>query len=261
MRGVICYYSSTGNTRLACEAIAARAKAVEFELFDVCSGEAPDLTGADLVGFAAWAEFGDPPQRMKAFMESLPLRDGTPAFVFCTYGSVPFRTLATLDRWARNCGFRVVAGEGLHTPENFPPLIKRGWKFADAPSEKELAGFDRFVRRLDVAARKLSAGESLPARRADLARFLPAFSRKHARRAMGEKTVDTEACIECGTCRDVCPYGAITLDPKPVFAQSKCYGCWACYNHCPTQAIYTRKIRGVAPYRAPSDALRGKLLR
>ncbi len=47
MRGLICYYSGSGNTQLACEAIAARVGVIDFELFDVTT--APSLSSFTLV--------------------------------------------------------------------------------------------------------------------------------------------------------------------------------------------------------------------
>ncbi|MBE0635189.1 4Fe-4S binding protein [Candidatus Bipolaricaulota bacterium] len=259
MRGLICYYSGSGNTQLACEAIAARVGAIDFELFDVTTAPNPDLALYDLIGFATWAAFFNPPQRMKTFLESVPGQAGKPAFVFNTFGSVTARTLGTLDGWVRARGFHVIAGHSLHTPENYPPMIKRGLDFKDSPNEKELAAFETFIGLLDGLTKALAHGETVPARRMGWTRLFPAFARTHSRRSMGEKFVDAEACTECGICRDRCPYGAITLDPKPVFDQSKCYGCWACYNHCPTQAISTRKVAGVTQYARPNDELLRKL--
>ena len=260
LRGLICYYSGSGNTKLACEAIASRTDAIDFTLFDITQEDTPDLTDYDLIGFATWADFLNPPKQMKTFLESLPLQSQIPAFVFNTFGGFSAKTLATLDRWARERGFHVIAGHSLHTPENFPPMIKRGQDFKDSPNEKELAAFEAFVTQLDELATSMIAGEAVPARRVGLSRFMPALSRTHSRKSMGEKSVDADACTECGICRDRCPYGAITLDPKPIFDQTKCYGCWACYNHCPTQAIRTQKIRGVAQYARPNDELKKKLL-
>ncbi|MFC2105516.1 EFR1 family ferrodoxin [Candidatus Bipolaricaulota bacterium] len=259
MRGLICHYSGSGNTRLACEVIEAKTAAIDFELFDVVSNRMPESDEYHLVGFAAWTDFLNPPQRMKAFLESFPRQSHMPAFVFNTFGSFSGKTLATLHRWVRARGFHVIAAHSLHTPENYPPMIKRGYGFENSPNEKELAAFDAFIARLDGLANLLVAGEDVPAHRVGLSRFMPSFTRMHSRRSMGEKFVDEAACTECGVCRDCCPYDAIELAPKPIFDQSKCYGCWACYHHCPTQAIFTKKIREVPQYARPNDQLRKKL--
>lgn len=259
MRGSIYYYSSTGNTELACEAIVASLPAVDFQLVDVTQQTGPAQVDGDLIGFATWADYWNPPQRMKTFMEEMLSSSGVPAFVFNTFGAMSWRTLATLQQWAEAKGFHVAAGHSLHTPQSFLPLIKRGQGFEKAPNAKELAAFSSFTTRLAGVAETLAAGGDVPTLRPGMMRFLPAFSRTHSRGVMGEKYVDETACIECGTCRDRCPYGAIGLSPKPVFDQSRCYGCWACYSHCPTNAIYTKKIRGVPQYAKPNDALLAKL--
>ncbi len=261
MKGLICYYSGSGNTKLACEAIARRTNEIEFDLFDIVRDGEPNLDGFDIVGFATFADFFGPPMRMKTFLESLPPQNDTPAFLFNTYGAFSGKTLGLLDRWTGKARFRAVASQSLHTPENYPPMIVRGRGFPDAPNGKELAAFDRFIASLDALAKDHRAGRPLRRRRPrqGLFRVLPALPRTQSRRSMGAKSVDAELCIECGVCRTVCPYGAIDLAPKPVFDQAKCYGCWACYNHCPTKAIYTKKLRGVGHYPKPNEAPVAKL--
>ncbi len=86
-----------------------------------------------------------------------------------------------------------------------------------------------------------------------------AFSRKRSYRDMGAKHLYEQRCTECGVCGRLCPYGAIALEPKPVFDEETCFGCWSCYNHCPERAIYTGKIRDRAFYPRPSRQLREKL--
>ncbi|MBU1050918.1 EFR1 family ferrodoxin [Candidatus Bipolaricaulota bacterium] len=260
MRGLICYYSGTGNTKLACEVIAQKIASIEFELFDIVHDGLPNCATYDLIGFAAWADYFNPPKRMKTFLASLPAQDRTPAFVFNTFGSTPGKTLPSMDRWARNRGFHVIAGHSLHTPENYPPLIKHGMTAENSPSTRELARFSEFILQLDRLAQLLADGRPVPARKAGLLRLLPSLPRTLSRTFMGKKYVNTNACTECGICRERCPYGAITLAPKPEFDQGKCYGCWACYNLCPTQAISTRKIKGVPQYAHPNLQLREKLL-
>ncbi len=263
MNGLICIYSGSGNTRLACEYIARHVQSIQFDLFDVARDGEPDFTAYGLVGFATFTDFLGPPMRMKTFLADLPAQHGMPAFLFNTFGSIGGKTQRSLARWAGERGFRIVASHGLHTPENYPPMIVRGATFADAPSKKELAAFDGFVAELDALGAPLAAGEPIEPHRPRIGPlgWLPAFPRTLSRRLMGAKSVDAALCTECGVCASGCPYGAIELDPKPVFDQTRCYGCWACYNHCPTQAIRTKKHRAVGQYAQPSAVLQEKLSR
>ena len=260
MKGLICVYSGSGNTRLACEAIARRLTSIDFDLHDIVRSGEPDLGPYDIIGLATFTDFFAPPMRMKTFLRSLG-SVSKPAFLFNTYGSFSGKTLGLLAQWASAVGLQVVASHSLHTPENYPPMIRRGMAFADAPSELELQAFDAFIRTLDRIGKALNAGQPVEPHRPKLGlfRILPALPRTTARRAMGPKFVDSDLCTECDICRDGCPYGAIRLAPKPIFNQARCYGCWACYNHCPTQAIYTRKFRGVHHTPRPLPRLIEKL--
>ncbi len=261
MKGIICYYSGSGNTELACQYIAKNVKNVEFELFDIVRADAPDLEQYDAVGFAAFTDFFGPSYIVRAFMEKLPRQNNKPAFVFNTYGFISGKTLKVFKGWAAAKGFDVIAGHSLHTPESYPPMIARGRANEQAPNEKEMKRFNGFISDLDGLLGDIKEGREIK-RGLDISllnRLLPVFSRTRARKDMGEKYVDEALCTECGTCEKLCPYDAIKLSPKPVFDMEKCHGCWVCYNHCPSKAIYTKKFRGVGHYPKPIDGLNKKL--
>lgn len=49
--------------------------------------------------------------------------------------------------------------------------------------------------------------------------------------------VNKDECIACGSCVDVCPVEAITLDDVAVIDEEKCTECGSCVEECPTDAI------------------------
>lgn len=50
--------------------------------------------------------------------------------------------------------------------------------------------------------------------------------------------VITSDCVNCGTCMDACPSGAISMgDEHYEIAQDICVECGACIEACPTGAI------------------------
>jgi NAD-dependent dihydropyrimidine dehydrogenase PreA subunit len=258
MKAVLCYYSGTGNTELACRHVAGRLGA-GLELFDVLAGGDLPAGEFDAFGFASPTDFWGLPSAFEAFIERLPRQEGKPAFVFNTYGALSGQTLRILGEAVSARGFEVVAGHSLRMPENYPPMIARGMGARGAPSAKGLRAFDAFV---SEAARRLEAGRrggvGLP-RIGFLNGIIPRTPRTKARDDMGEKFVDASSCTECGLCARSCPYGAIRLDPKPVFDMDSCRGCWRCYNLCPSRSIRTAKFRGEPHYRGPDAALRERL--
>ena len=262
MKGIICYYSGSGNTRLTCQYIVKNVESIEFDLFDVVKDGMPDLEKYDVVGFATFTDFWGPPHLFQTFIESLPQQNSKRAFVFNTYGFISGKTLKMLDEWVTARGFQVVAGHSLHTPESYPPMIARGMGNARAPSKREMRNFDGFISALNKLLNHLQVGKEVEKKKMRIGfvnSLLPTLPRTQARKDMGEKYIDESLCMECGLCEKNCPYRAITLSPKPAFNMDECYGCWACYNHCPHESIYTSKYRGVAHYPEPIDQLREKL--
>lgn len=262
MKGIICYYSGSGNTKLACQYIAKKIKSVEFDLCNIVKDDKPDLNEYDVVGFATWADFMGAPQLFHSFIEKIELKTDKPAFVFNTYGAMSGKTLRDMESTVKSKGFNVICGHSLHTPENYPPSITRGMGFRNSPSKRSLKKFDTFITELENTLIDLKQNKTLQQTKIKLSllnSILPKFPRTKAREDMGEKFIDETLCNECGICEGSCPYGAIELNSKPVFDMDRCYGCWACYNHCPEKAIYTKKVRGKGHYPKPNEQLLKKL--
>jgi ferredoxin/flavodoxin len=259
MKGIICYYSGSGNTKLACQYLAKKITAIEFRLFDIINDKGLDLAAYDLAGFAAFADYLGPSRALIDFVRALPKQQAKPAFVFNTFGSFNGATLRVMAGEVSNRGFNVIAGHALHMPENIPTMIVNGNANEQAPDAAEMDAFNQFIAQLDGLSAGLPDVRKTEFRLKLAQRLIPAMPRTIGRAMMGLKFADDKLCTRCGTCVKVCPYAAIQLKDLPQFDQKKCYGCWACYNHCPTKAIYTKKFRGVGHYPEPIAAVRRKL--
>jgi ferredoxin len=261
MRGVICYYSGTGNTRLACEHVVARL-GFEFDLVDVIASDDVDLRPYDIVGLAAPTDFRGVPQRFETFLAELALQSGKPAFVLNTCGLASGLTLSGLAEQATARGLTVIAGHTLRMPESYPPMIAMGLPFTNRPNLKDMSGLDVFTAQLRELCGTIHRGDTVgggKVRVSPLNRLSSSAKRTTARDDMGEKLVDAELCNECGICATRCPYGAIALTPIPVFDMAACRGCWRCYNQCAQHAIYTKKFRGGPYYPRPPELTRQTL--
>ena len=262
MKGIICYYSGSGNTRLAVKYIINKISNVDFELCNVVTDEVPDFSKYNIVGFATFTDFGGAPQYMHSFFDRVSPQNNNYAFVFNTYGFLSGKTQKSLAKLAKSKNFKIICGHSLHTPESYPPMRSRNKTFDDSPNQKELERFDEFITQLDTMLATVQAGNKPKTMRIKiglLGILFPAFPRTRAKKDFGEQQVDINLCKECGTCKKLCPYEAIELAPNPVFDHSKCRRCWSCYNHCPEKAIYTPKFKGEYQYPKPSKELVNKL--
>jgi ferredoxin len=57
-----------------------------------------------------------------------------------------------------------------------------------------------------------------------------------ARQMLPQRQVLKDACTQCPVCSEVCPVGAINLDPYPCFGET-CILCYKCMRLCPEKAI------------------------
>jgi NAD-dependent dihydropyrimidine dehydrogenase PreA subunit len=49
--------------------------------------------------------------------------------------------------------------------------------------------------------------------------------------------VDSDRCVGCGICRDVCPAGAISIEEIALVDSERCTGCRFCLDQCPMGAL------------------------
>lgn len=262
MKGLICYHSQSGNTALVCRFLTRKLISMDWDLFEIASSDPPDFQPYDLIGFAAWTYYLGLPPVFERFLHDLPPQNTKPAFLLNTFGIMPGQVLARMERILAPKGFLILAGTSFHTPESYPPYIVKGWHSLEAPTPQELANFDFFCAQLKNGLDQLQAGDAPRAVKIKidlLSRLIPPYSPAKIRREIGPLMVNPALCNSCGLCQKACLYGAIDSNLPPVFSPGKCQGCWACFNHCPQQAIYTTKIRGQGHYPWPAEILSAKL--
>jgi len=56
---------------------------------------------------------------------------------------------------------------------------------------------------------------------------------------------DMETCTECGTCAEVCPSKALSVNSQPEVDIDQCMGCGLCAEHCPSGTITMTNKRTV----------------
>jgi ferredoxin/flavodoxin len=94
---------------------------------------------------------------------------------------------------------------------------------------------------------KMSSPKAPEIRLSDLKYYPDAMCEEIAQRTlevmkplMPTRTLDTERCIQCGTCAEECPTDAITYSPFPEFTDD-CIYCYICVQKCSEGALTTDK--------------------
>lgn len=51
--------------------------------------------------------------------------------------------------------------------------------------------------------------------------------------------IDSERCIGCGVCSQVCPHGVLAMEKRKarIVDRNGCMECGACANNCPVEAL------------------------
>jgi heterodisulfide reductase subunit A len=85
------------------------------------------------------------------------------------------------------------------------------------------------------------------------------LSKKYIEAEGNTAQVDTEVCTGCGTCIQVCPYGAIDRneDRKAVVTPVLCKGCGTCVATCPERAINIHHFSNEQLYEQAIALLKG----
>jgi len=228
-------------------------------LWDMTKEVYPKIEKYDLVGFASPVEFFGLPKFVYDWFRDLPLlKKPKYAFLLLTFGNIAGTSLLQLRTLVQGKGFRVIAGHVIHMPDNFPISRVKGFTASTSPNKQEFSRFQLFVRILKELIDSMKDDHEILEASFKLSLMSYFFNipdRYAAKRSMGFKFVDEKACNQCSLCAKECPYDAIEMQKSPIFFEELCYGCWRCYNICPTKAIFTNKLKQKGHYPGPGQAL------
>ena len=262
MSGLLCYYSNTGNTKLVCTHLKSYLDNISITLWDMNQDIYPNIEKYELVGFASPVEFFGLPKFVLDWFRDLPtLKKTKLAFLLLSFGNISGTSIIQFRNLVQDKGFRVIAGHTIHMPDNFPISRIKGFTSSGSPNKQELSRYNLFCSILKDLVNSMKEGHEILEGSFKLSLINYFFNipdRYAAKRSMGFKFLDFDLCSSCRKCVEKCAYKAIEMLKYPEFIEELCFGCWACYNLCPSHAIFTNKVREKGFYTKPPDLLREK---
>ncbi|MFC1533390.1 flavodoxin domain-containing protein [Thermodesulfobacteriota bacterium] len=264
MKGIVVYYSQTGNTKKIAQAIHT-GMSETMEQCDITRLQDIDTEGLvkyDLIGLGSPVWHRREPIHVMNFIEStINSMEGKYGFAFCTHGVQPGRFLARVVPIMTQRGLTVIGWNNWYCSVTMPEKPKP--YFTDGhPDEIDLEEAERFGREMADRSRRIYTGED------DLIPTLPG-GREYDEIYPGSGTtglsggghppagqkdsqrsefavlrnfdfkVNRDKCLypKCKICIDNCPLNSINLSVSPPIFAKNCDRCWFCEQICPRGAI------------------------
>lgn len=249
------WFSGSGNTLLAVEAFAQRARELgrTVVLRPIETSDPEQVDPAAVFGIAFPTHFFSIPPIVRSFVRAIPRVDGPPAIFLGTHGAFSGGVCGPMKRLLRQRGFRCVAGRIFSFPDSFWPI------FGTETNRRHILRADERVRGYaDFCTNALASGTISWPRLPILSDLHGLFFgtifalRKWAGPLHTTTRVRRSQCTRCGRCVRTCPVQALsqsTPDATPR-ANLRCTNCLRCVAICPNDAM--RHLIGFSPYRCES---------
>jgi ferredoxin len=238
MKGILYYFSATGNTKFVADKFKEEFNRYgkELELFNIQDGESINLKNCRylIIGTPIHAEL--PPRMITDFINKLPEGEsGIKCMVYSTQGANGTAAIEYIKRLLAKKGYNVLIQTSFRMANNY---------YFGAGIERSEEEIRRYCRKAEEKVKYITGKFFKNENVKESASSIKVFFSKIASDGfykflpkLSANLTSTEDCGKCGLCLRNCPKGNITFENGHAIFHSQCIMCTRCIHVCPINAI------------------------
>lgn len=238
MKGILFYFSGTGNTKWVADKFKERFNFYgnQLDLINIEKDPSYDLSGYDfmIIGTSIYAGCG--PKVMDEFIDNIRINDSNMrCILYSTQGAKTCAATSIYGDILKSKGYDVFIKAMIQMPNNY--YFSRQKQADNVQNNAVLESASEKIKELTSDfIQNNSVNEST----GKIGSWLGKFSGKLFKKwlpKISENLTSTDECTKCGYCFNNCPAGNITFENGRAVFHSKCIMCLRCIHGCHVNAI------------------------
>lgn len=238
MKGILFYFSGTGNTKWIADRFKERFNfyGSKLDLINIEKEPSYDLTEYDfmMIGTSIYAGCG--PKIMDEFINNVPINNNKmKCILYSTQGGKTCAATSIYGDILKDKGYDVLIKAMIQMPNNYYFL-----RHKQADSSQNSIILDNASKKIKELTSDFIQNNSIDESTMGIGSWLGKLSGKFFKRwlpKMSENLTSTDECIKCKYCFNNCPADNITFENGKAVFHSKCIMCLRCIHGCPVNAI------------------------
>jgi len=238
MKGVLYYFSGTGNTKWAAIKLKNSFKSydIDLDLISIEKENKINLRGYSFIGIGTPIYAEIEPKIMEDFIKSVPeTKISMKCIVFSTQGGSSCSAIREISRLLKAKGYNVVIESMIKMPNNY------FFSFGKEPSNDKIGTMlENAENKINKIAKKFNENTIYRISTFILRQKLGIIGGKVFRKTIpriSKNITSTDECKKCGLCLRNCPKGNITFENGHAIFHSNCILCLRCIYICPQNAV------------------------
>ena len=238
MKGILYYFSGTGNTKWAALKLKNNfiQNGIEVDLKSIEIETDINLRGYNfiVIGTPIYAEIE--PKIVEDFIRAIPnTLINMKCIVYSTQGGKSCSAIKRLSSILKNKGYNVVIESMIQMPNNFY------FYFGKEPSDEKISEYLKTAqKKIEFIVNQFSENKVCKVNTFILRQKAGVITGKAFRKTIpriSKNITSTQECKKCGLCLRNCPKGNITFENGHSIFHSNCILCLRCIYICPENAI------------------------